>query len=532
MRKMYVWAILAGSLCGAYAQDKPAADDPVVMTVGGKNVPMSEFLFLAQKDSSVNLLDRKSLKNYVELFKVFKMKVADAESTGIQDSQQFEDELQNYQIQLRNSYLSDKEGEAAVIRKEYEREKEVVSLSQILFLLPRNTVLKDTVPVYEAAMKAWQRIAGGEDFTAVGKSLASDTVHEAAYEDIDYVLPMYSPKAFEDVVWTMQPGEISKPVRSALGFHIVRINRRIPNPGRIQVAQILIAAPANSAVKVEDDFLHDRAKEVYDKAVKGADFGELAKQYSADRRTAENGGVLPYFGLGDMVKQFEEAAFALKEPGDVSEPVKTRYGYHIIKLLGKKAMPSYEEMERNFYQSMRQGEWNFELFKSFDEREKAKFGYVFHQNAYNELLQICNDYFPTDSAFYNRASQLSGTLMELNGKSFPQKEFAEYLHRYPFSTKTCANDFMWEVYQLFVRDIYTEFEKRDMEVNNEEYKQLLQEYHDGILLFEISNRRIWSRPLEEQPTLEKEWLKELNGKYDAKVNWKALKKVKNYLKNK
>ena len=120
--------------------------------------------------------------------------------------------------------------------------------------------------------------------------------------------------------------------------------------------------------------------------------------------------------------------------------------------------------------------------------------------------------------------------MHMNNMDFPQKEFAEYLRRYPFSTKTYSGDFMNEVYRLFVRDIINELGRRSLKGNHPEFQQLLKEYRDGILLFEISNERVWSKPVEDQARLEEEWIKELNGKYDAKVHWKVLKNLKKYIR--
>jgi peptidyl-prolyl cis-trans isomerase SurA len=528
MKKILVLVILGFNFCFVYSQEK---DDPVVMTIAEKKVPLSEFLFLAQKDSSVNLLDKKSLENYVELFKNFKLKVAEAESLNIDKSSEFEEELTNYQSQLKISYLSDKEGEMAAIRKMYDKGNDILSVSHILFPLPPNTVSKDTVAVYNEAYKVYQRILNGADFTEVGQSLAADEKSGIIYADMDYLYPLQLMKAFEDVAFSLPVGEISTPVRTTWGFHLIRVNRKMTNPGKIRVAHILISSEKDNAALSEkdEDELYRRAEEIYKKVQNGENFESLAMLYSSDVNSAASGGTLPYFGLGEMVKPFEQAAFSLMIPGEISKPVRSRFGYHIIKLLDKKERAPYEEAERAIYTTMKQGEWNFELYKGFDEREKKKFGYVFYQDAYDDLQKLCDDYFPTDTAFYNRARLMNKTLMHLNGTDFPQNEFAEYIHRYPFSTKSYAGDFLSEVYRLFIRDIVTELEKRSLNETHPEFPRLMKEYHDGILLFEISNEKIWNKPLEDQARLEEEWIKELNEKYEVNINWKVLKNIKKYI---
>ncbi len=530
MKKIYLWTVLSTVICMTVFSQEKTVEDPVVMTIAGKGIPLSEFLFIAQKDSGVDLTDKKSLENYVSLFRNYKLKVADAEAAGIDKTKAFQNELLNYEAQLRASYLSDKAGEALAIRNVYNRSKEILSVSHIIFPLPAKTVSKDTVPVYQRAKAVYDRIRGGEDFEKVGKELAESEKEDSVFfEQVEYVYPLQTMMAFENAIYNMNVGDITAPVRTEAGFHIIRLDRKIPNPGKIRVAHVLIGSTAFTG-ELPDSTLLRKANDIYEKAKNGEDFGELARRYSVDAKTDASGGVLPYFGLGEMVKSFEQAAFALKEINDISKPVKTRYGYHIIKLLDRKPQAPYEEVEKSYYTVMRQGDRNFELFYSYDEREKKKLGYKFNQEAYDDLQRLCDDYFPTDTAFYNRAGKMTKVLMHMNNKDFLQDEFAEYIHRNPFSLKTYSGDFMSEVYRLFVRDIINIFGRKNLEKNHPEYRSLMNEYRDGILLFEISNRRVWSKPIEQQAKLEEEWIKELNDKYEVHENKNVLNHLKDYIR--
>lgn len=525
MKKVFV-LILLGLTCSlVYSQEK---EDPVVMTIADKEIPLSEFLFLAQKDEGVNLLDKKSLENYVELFKNFKLKVADAESERMDKAAGFRNELSNYEEQLKKSLLSDKEGETRAARAVYDRGKNILSISHIIFQLPKITVSKDTAAVYNRAYEAYKRILSGEDFKTVGQALEAEN-DSVFYEDVDYLFPMQSVKAFENAAYSLPVGEISQPVRTSLGFHLIRVNKITPDPGKVQVDHILIA-PAEGE-EFNDEELLQKANMVYEKASNGEDFSTLIKTYSSDYKESENDGnvLMPFFGLGEMVLPFEESAFALKEIGEISKPFKTRFGYHIIKLTGKKERASFEEMERGLTLAMDQGEWTFELHESFLEREKKKYGYQFNADAYNDLQKLCDDYYPTSAEFYDRAHQMDKVLMHMNGVDFPQSEFADYIKAYPLSIKTYSGDFLYDVYRLFVKTIAIELEKRDLERGFPEYSKLMQEYRDGILLFEISNKKIWNKPVEEQAELEKQWVKELNKKFETKINWKVLKNIKEYI---
>lgn len=486
--------------------------DSLVMTVAGKQIPLDEFLFIAQKNSEVNLSDRKSVDAYVELFKNFKLKVTEAEELGLDKTKAFKDELNNYRTQLTSSYLSDKEGEDAAVRAVYDRYGEVLELSHILFRLPQQTLLKDTVAVYQKALDAYHRIQAGEAFAAVGNELQAADKEHVGYEYVRCLLPMQTVKAFENAAYSMPVGSFSRPVRTTMGFHIIQLHSRKPNPGQVRVAHILT------------DSL-EQAEEICRKVQEGADFAELAKEYSSDTGSAKRGGELPAFGVGEMVEPFEVAAFALNTPGELSRPVKTRFGYHVVKLIEKKGMPSFENKKKTWSRQMAQGERNFEYYGAFDERMKKEYGYRFYPEAYDELKALCNDYFPSNPAFYEKAKEMKKTLFHLNGTDFSQNEFAYYIQRCPFSTKSYAGDFMQEVYDLFIRDIVTTAERKNLTEKHPEFNLLMQEYRDGILLFDISNRKVWNKPLSEQAKAEAEWIEQLDKKYPVSINWKLVKKV-------
>lgn len=521
MKKLVVFLLLFTCFT-AYSENLP---DTVAMSVGGKNIPLSEFIFIARKNGEVDLSSRKAVKEYVELFKNFKLKVTEAESLGLDKTPAFQKELEGYRAQLMSSYLSDKPAEEAAARAVYDRGNEVVELSHILLRLPEQTFLHDTLPVYQKAMQLYARIEAGEDLDSIGVEFPAAEKASVVYEHVRCLMPMQSVVAFENAAYALPVGFTSLPVRTTLGYHLIKIHARRPNPGKIVVSHILIGFPKDSVNKETKEETLARAREVYRKVQAGEDFAHLAQTYSTDRATAPHGGQLPPFGLGQMVQPFEEAAFALQTPGQVSGLVETRFGYHIIRLIERKGRPSFEEEKRVLMKQMSQGERNFELYKSYDERMKKEYGYVFYPEAYAELLALCNDCFPSDPHFYEKAKNMKKTLAHMGDMDFPQDEFAYYLQRCPFSTKTYAGDFMQEVYQLFIRDIALAMEKKNLETKHPEYTHLMQEYRDGILLFEISNREIWTKPAAQQKTLEKIWIKNLERKYPVEVNWKLLKKM-------
>ncbi|MCC8143422.1 MAG: peptidylprolyl isomerase, partial [Tannerellaceae bacterium] len=500
--------------------------DSVVMTIGGKPVMINEFLFMAQKNEGVDFSNKKSLQNYIELFKNFKLKVIDAEEMGIHQTPSFAKEYEKYRADLISDYMADRKGEEAAVRDVYNRMSELLEVSHIFFPLRGNIVSKDTVEVYQLAMQVYQRINNGEDFEIVGRELADTENIAVFFEHVTNFQPMRTPKVFENAVYSMAPGTISLPVRSSRGFHIIKLHDRRPNPGTVQVAHILVSSSGlDLTTEEKEKELYQKAQDIYNRVMAGENFEELAIAYSGDKGSAAKGGILAPFGVGEMVKPFEEAAFALTEPGEIAPPVKSQFGYHIIKLINKKDIPSFEEQWESLSRQIRQGERNFEYYKAFDERMKEVYDFKFYPDAYAELQALCDEYFPTDETFYEKAKEMEKPLFVLRDTVFPQSEFATYIQVCPFSTKTYSGDFMQEIFDLFVREIYTIFLKEDLYTMYPEINYLLQEYRDGMLLFEISNRKVWNHPFEEQEAIEQQWLKELNTKYPVILNQKVIKRL-------
>lgn len=509
----------------AKAQQKT---DSVVMTVGGKEVSLAEFKYMAAKNNEVDFADVKSLNSYVELFKNFKLKVADAEDAGLDKTSGFMSEFNRYKAELTASYMSDEKGQDAVVQKIYRRGDQVLDLSYILFRFSGRVVSKDTARIYQDAYEVYQRIQHGENFDAVVQSVTSgENASEQVFQEyVNSLTPLKASKAFDDVAYALEEGEVSAPVLTPSGYYIIKLHKRKPNLGLIAVEHILLRVEDNNPDN--EKAVLERIRQIRQQAVNGEDFSELAKEFSEDAGSAKRGGALSLFGQGAVVAPFEEVAFNLPEIGAISEPVRTIYGYHIIKLTDKRPRPTFDKEKEAIASVLKKGEWNFDYYDSFDSRLKKEYNYTFYPEKYAELQNVCDEYFPADSMFFKTVLSMEDTLLVVNNHALTQKDFSRYLYRHPYSTKTYSVDFMREVYDLFTRDVMTSFERENLETKYPEYNHLLQEYRDGILLFEVSKARVWEHPTEDQPRLEREWMKELKNKYPVTVNTKLLKKIKKH----
>ena len=526
MKKVFLLCILVGLIATMEAKEKK---DPIVMTVAGKDIPLSEFIYMAKNDNSVDFKNKQSVKTYVELYKNYKLKVADAEALSIHQSPKFESEMENLVLQLQQSYLFDKSGEDSVIRVNFERTKNVLVTKQILFcysqelFAAQQLFTPDTLALFEKVMDVYTRIQNGESFEAVGEAL-SDGRNILFFDKHVYPL-MYPFKEIEDYLYSMKPGDISRPVRCPNGFYLFKLDSIVPNPGKVRVAHIITAYPSENPTDAEIEETRRKSEDIYQKAIAKEDFTSLINTFSDDSVNAQNGGILE-FKLGEVLEPLEKAGFALKNPGDISHPFQSRLGYHILKLVGRKPVLSFEDEASQIFETMQMSDRYFDLYRTFNDRIKARHGYVFNAEAYEELQRMADEYFPTDSAFVARGMEMEKTLVTLDTFQFLQNLFVEYLYEKHRSRQIYSLDFMQDVWKDFEHTILTEVEKRSLERDYPDYLLQLNEYYDATLLFEISNKRVWSRAIEEQEQLEAEWVKELNEKYPVTINWKVIKKIK------
>ena len=527
MKKICLLFVLVGLIATVEAKEKK---EPVVMTIAGKEVPLSEFVFMAKQGNGVDFKNKKSVAEFVELYKILKLKVADAEAMTIHKLPQFDAELENLSLQLKASYLTDKSEEDSLLNMIYERTKVIPAIKHLYFSYPAELIrqgqilTKDTAALYEKALAACLRIKNGASFEETGESLKDDST--VFYWVQEHVIPLKQfPKRLDDCIFSMKPGDISEPVRSNFGYHLFKIDRMIPNPGKVKIAHVLLAFPSKEPTDDELEATRNRAEDVYQKALAGENFTELVKTFSDD--SVYNKGMFPEFELGSgILAPLEKAAFALENIGDISQPVQTTFGFHVIKLIDRKTDIPFEEKASAIYDNMKRTEYALDMFRGFVNKTKERHGFVYYPEAYVELQRLADEYFPLDSIFVEKGIEMDKTLIHIDTFDFKQSLFVEYMYKQHRTTQRYSLDFMEDVFRYFEYEILQEIEKRSIERDYPEYHLTMQSYYDGTLLYEISNKRVWSRPQEEQEQLEAEWIKELNEKYPVTINWKVIKKIK------
>ncbi len=483
-----------------------AQQEEVLMTVGDERVSKQEFEYVFQKNNSKqgNISDEKTLREYLDLYTNFKLKVLEAKSLGMDTLQKFKYELSGYRRQLAAPYLTDKSVTEHLIQEAYDRSQKEIRASHILIQCAEDAKPKDTLAAYHKIMNLRKRIVEKkEDFGKLAEQYSDDTYAKKTQGDLGYFTAFSMVYPFETAAYTMKQGEVSMPVRTRYGYHLVKVTAIRPAQGTVKTAHIMVRL---SAEMNAEDSLKVKAKidEIYTKLQAGESFETLAAQYSEDKPSAKIGGAIKEFKTGEMVAEFEEQAFALKNIGDYSKPFLTSYGWHIVKMLGRKPVPAFEESKSAIKTKVSKDSRSELNKKSFIAKLKKEYKFVDHPKVLNAF------YKKADSAiFYGRfmmedAANPNALLAGYADVKIYVKDFAKHVAEHQINLgKNNFERFKADMYDYFINQNLTEFEESRLEQKYPEFQSVMNEYRDGILLFELTDEKIWSAAVKDSAGLEK-----------------------------
>lgn len=483
-------------------------NDPTIMEVDGEKVRKSEFLQIYLKNNNDPQYDKASLDEYMVLFKKFKLKVAEAEALGYDTIPRLKKELEGYRKQLATPYLTDSTMNEALVKEAYERISSEIRASHILLRLAPDATPKDTAAVYARLMKLRKEILAGADFTAVAKGKTGSEDPSVAQNggDLGYFTAFQMVTPFEDAAYNTPVGEISMPIRTKFGYHIVKVMDKRPARGTINAAHIMISKAENEGQDMEASLLATKKiDEIYEKLQQGENFEELVGKFSDDPSTNTKAGVLPTFGSGTstrMVPNFEDAAFALQKDGEYSKPIETEYGWHIIKRISWLPLPAYDKMKKELQSKVSRDDRAKRTQDSFV--KKLKVNYAFKKKSDSRV-----DYFKTqlDCTFFEGGFKASSikknkVIYKIDGKKVRQADFAKYLEKnYRSISKQYTETAVDQLYKNFEKDQILAYEESKLDEKYPAFKSLMQEYHDGILLYEVMSDKVWNRAMRDSTGL-------------------------------
>ena len=470
------------------------AQKDTLITLGDDVVSSSEFLAVYNKNKDVGKdIDPKTPEEYLELYVNFKLKVKEAMEMGMDTLPKFKREFGGYRAQLAKPYLVDKKADEVLIEEAYERMQYEVRAGHIMMDLSADALPADTLEVYNKMMKLRKEILSGASFEDKAREISTDTYSARNGGDLGYFTVFNMVYPFESAAYQTEVGSVSKPVRSQFGYHLIKVYDKRAARGKVKVAHIFLISNDKTADNKKEE-VEARIKEIYSQLQSGAEFELLVKQYSDDKKTIDRGGELPVFGLNEMFQEFEDQAYALENQGDYSEPFKTEIGWHIIKLVDKYPIAGFEESKDEIAQKVNKDQRSSMGVKSLIAKLKKEYNFKEYPKRLKDVYKVVDQSYMEGTWDPEKAAGLEKTLFVLNGLNYTQSDFARYLdatQRSGQKSKTVEQE-VYKQYNNWINSSVIAYEDSQLEKKYPEFRLLVNEYHDGILLFDLTEEKIWN----------------------------------------
>ena len=492
--------------------------DKVLITIDDEQIIVSEFKRVYEKNLDViDNEEAKDLEKNLDLFINYKLKVKEAYSIKLDTLSSYVKEMKTYRNQLAAPYMQDSAYVSLLVKDAYFRTKNEVKAKHILIRTPKAATPKDTLEAYQKIMKIRARILKGEDFEKVAEEVSEDESSRTDVKsgragnrgNLGYFSAFKMVYPFENAAYNTKKGDVSMPFRTRFGYHILKVDGFRPSRGEVEVAHILIT---DKTAKGEE-----LINTVYNRLEKDEQFKMLARKYSDDTGSKSKGGKLRRFGSGVMVQPFDEVAFSLIKEGEYSKPFRTRFGWHIIQLIKKHPVQSFNEMKKELTSKIRSSDRLQLSEKAVVNKLKKEYQIEEFSDA-KEIFNIVN--------LRNIANDsLQMKILEINEKSYTQADFVKYIKRR-------NNKPVFDLFNDFKDQEILEYYKNNLEKTEPDFAHILQEYEDGLLLFELMQRKIWDKASKDTLGLKNYYssnLKKYNNKELNKIKGEVMNDYQNHL---
>ena len=548
-------------------------DDPVLMTVGKESVTKSDFIKAYQKNSMISEATEADLREYLQLYSEYRMKVQEAKAMQLDTAKVFQREWESYRNQYAQQYLIDTEVSDQLLEETMDRARYHVRASHILIMVPDDGSPKDTLAAYHKILKIRDEIINGLDFNEAAVRYSDDQsakdhinpqtkrIQRGNRGELGYfsVLEMIYP--FESAAYSTPVGQVSMPVRTQFGYHLVYVQDRIPAVAKLYVSQIFIRDTNALSSMVDHKDVMSKCAIIKQQFQRGISFDSLAAKYSDDVATKNNGGRMEPFTPNRRPGNYVHAALSLKQ-GDMSEPVPSSIGWHILRLDSVIYTTVNDEFKYMIKSRLARDPRSKKSKESLVEKLKVEYNY--QESGKKAAMKFFKKNMP-DNYFQSKhiaADSLKGIeklkpMCTFADRTITARDFGRYLARFQGAQlKVPMANFLEQTFPNFVEDNILRYESTQLMTKYPEYRDVVNEVYDGLMIYEINSVKVWNaaiedtvgterlyeqiktqfatgdtlnpyKPLEEvravvisqyQDKLEKEWEEELRSKYPVIIN--------------
>ena len=525
-------------------------DQDILFEINNQPVYAEEFIRVYNKNIElINDESQKDIDNYLELYINYKLKLSDAYLKKLDEKDTYKSELDKYSKQLKSSFLTDKITEEKLILEAYDRTKQEVNVSHILIRIDEGN--NDTIKSYNKVLNLRASLLNNNIDSVI------NTYHngkDIIIENLGYFSAFKMIYAFENVAYRTRVGEVSMPFRTQFGYHILKVNDKRTSLGEVTVGHIMVSKKKPGA--------KEKIYSLYDSIAKGSNFESLAKKYSDDKNTSFKGGRLNSFSSGQLNSiEFEDMAFSLNDKNEISSPVETKLGWHIIKLYSKSKLKPIEDMKSILSNKIKRSSRSSIISNSFYQMLLDKYEVNYDNKNLKYFESIINDEYFKNSWLIPDDINENNNLITIGNRTYNFLDFATYISENQGKIKSKnKKNIVFSLYKDFINNSIVEIYKSNLENENKDFKYILKEYKEGLLLFDLMQEKIWNvaskdsikmkkfyesnksnyTSFEEdkgeiigdyQDFLENNWLKKLRKENVIVINKRILKRIKKILEN-
>lgn len=519
MRKVFSLLIATLAFQFSFCQ----SDSPTLLTINNHKVSKAEFLRIYEKNSNIATEEKKSIDEYLQLFINYKLKVIEAENLGYDTAKSFITEMAGYRDQLAKPYLTDTTVIDSLVKVYYNWSHYELNVSHIMVKVGLTAPPADTLKAYKRIMAIKDSLDSGIPFKKVAYDNSDDPGSKAHDGELGWFSVFRMIYPFEQAAFNTPVGHITGPVRTIYGYHMLKVNGKRKKSEPMNVSHIMVILPPHASdAKVKA--AKEKIDKAYDELQHGAKWNDVVKKYSEHKASVNRGGNLGWVTDENTSENFFEHCAAM-DSGKYSKPFRSRFGYHIVKVIGYKPLPSFNAVKKEFAKKLSaiQQVLNLSQDKTLS-RIKKEYGFSYHEGNVKPVLAL------VDSSAYQgkwnpeKAKDMKAPVLQIGNKTYTQYDLAKYIakHRFEKINNTFTTNLDRNVKNFRINCIMS-YGKEQLPSKYPDYKNLLEEYHDGILLFNLTEDKVWKKAVQDSAGLQK-FYDQMTNKY----KWKERVKLSKY----
>jgi peptidyl-prolyl cis-trans isomerase SurA len=474
--------------------------ETVLFSLGDTKVTLGEFQYIYEKNNKNddNYYSSESVNEYLRLYINFKLQVREARQLGIDTTEKFQKEFKTYRDQLTKPYMTDQETTNELVKEAYERMKEEINASHILIRLEKDAS-QDKVDAAYQKIKSIYKEAKKGDFAELAKKYSEDPSVKNNSGNLGYFTAFHLIYSFETQAYHTKVGKVSKPFRTEFGYHILKVHDRRPYQGDISVSQILLPV-AKDATEEDKDRIKATINEIHQRLKEGENFEQMVSMYSQDKRSKNNQGKLPEFNSFsfNIPPKIKEVAFTLKNDGDFSEPFESQAGWHILKRNSLKPLKPFEEQEKYIRSKVRKDSRAQLSYDNLITKLKKQYRFKEYEENFEEMYSLIDTSLLAKKWKVEDETRFTKELFLIGKESYTQLDFAKFLEgmqdKQQYKKLKYAID---RYYEAFVNTSLIKYSDKHLEENYPEFRNLVNEYREGMMLFEIKDQMVWSKAMKD-----------------------------------